>query len=328
MQRNFNTGQEVKFADFNAITYAIEKQLYETLLPNIFKSGVDDAFFGSGFLVSRTDADTVSVAAGLGFQRDSTQTSPQTKLRPLYRSGAVSVDINAAHATLPRIDIISVKSNVATELSETRNFKDETTRVITSESMVVQKAWQADVLYTAGIAAGSPAAPATPTGYVKIAEIYVTAVTGIAATGALTDSRTRIPIGGYGKQYDAVVGLASNSKTTHSTLAAAVAAVAAGGSILVADSEALAATVVVATNNVEIVLAPGVVISNNGAGTGISITGTGCRIKGGKISGFTTAISIALAAIPSLIGEIRFASNTTDINDLSGSGTTYALIQE
>lgn len=191
-RRNFNDGQEVKLEDLNAITYAVERQVFERLLP-YFTSHTDDAFFEGSFLVSRVDSNTVSVAAGLGFQRDNTKFSPNTKLMPLYLGTATNVDITAPHATLNRYDIVCVKAAVADELTETRKFKDEETQAISDENMVVQQDWEAEILVVAGTASGSPSAPATPSGYIKIATILVTAVTGIAASGDVTDNRTTMP---------------------------------------------------------------------------------------------------------------------------------------
>lgn len=190
-RRNFNDGQEVLLEDLNAITYAIERQIYERLLPYL-NANLDDAFFEGSFLVSRTDADTVSIAAGLGFQRDNSLLSPATRLMPIYSSGAQPINIDAADPTDPRIDIICVKSDVTDELTESRNFKDADDSSVTPQDMVIQKDWASDVVYVAGTADPSPSAPATPAGYIKIATITVTAVTGIAADSDVTDNRKSI----------------------------------------------------------------------------------------------------------------------------------------
>ena len=192
-RRNFNDGQEVRLEDLNAITYAIERQVYERLLP-YFNFDLDDSFFEGSFLVSRTDADTVAIAAGLGFQRDNSLLSPNTRLMPIYSAVTQSVDINSAHATNPRIDIVCVKSDVADELTESRNYKDVEDDSVTPQDMVVQTDWSSDVLYVAGTPAGSPTAPATPAGYIKIATIAVTAVTGIVASTDVTDNRKAVHI--------------------------------------------------------------------------------------------------------------------------------------
>jgi hypothetical protein len=188
-RRYFNDGQEVRIADLNSITYALERQLYERLLP-YFNARLDDAFIEGSFAVTRVDANTVSIAAGLGFQRDNTKISPDTKLMPIFLANTSSIDITAADATNPRIDIVCVKSDVADELQEQRKIKSAEDSTVSLQDVYVQKDWSSEITIVAGTPAGSPAAPATPAGYIKIATIAVTAVTGIAAASDVTDNRT------------------------------------------------------------------------------------------------------------------------------------------
>jgi hypothetical protein len=65
--------------------------------------------------------------------------------------------------------------------------------------MIIQKDWEADVVITAGTPHASPSVPSTPAGYIKIAEVLVTAVTGIASSGDVTDTRSSMPSMSYSK---------------------------------------------------------------------------------------------------------------------------------
>lgn len=204
-RRNFSENQEVKFADLNSITYALERQFYDRILRQIVS--VDQSgFWKSGFFVTRTDSDTISVASGVGYQIDNGQSSPQPVGRPIVSLAAQTLDIEAPDATNDRIDIVVTRSDLADEISENRRFKDESTDVITEVSTVVQRDWSNDTMIVTGTPAGSPSAPSVPSGYIKIAEVYVTAVTGIAATGAITDSRFILTIIGDGGSEDTVPG--------------------------------------------------------------------------------------------------------------------------
>lgn len=330
-RRVFNDGQEILIEDLNAIAKCLERDLYERVIHRMLGQ-VDDAFFEGSFKVSRTDADTISVAAGVGFQRDNAQSSPESKLRLVYRSSATSKDVTAAHATLHRIDVVSVKAALVDEITESRRFKDAITDAITDEDMVVQSEWEADIVVTAGTPGASPSAPATPAGYIKIAEVYVTASSGIAASGAITDFRTRFnqakPAG-----YDAVVG--SSAFCTHDTLAAAIAAASAGWKILVTENQTLSSTVTISgLNNIEIHAKPGVTFSKGSSNAlGIDIDNCdGCRLMGLRFADFSTAgdkaLRIKANSDYNFVRDCRFNSCDTEIDDLSSTSSILGNITE
>jgi hypothetical protein len=195
-RRKFSDGVEAKYEDLNAITYALERQFYDRIIRQMVSNDVT-GFWKSGFLVSRTDSDTISVAAGIGIQIDNTQISPQAEGRPVVSLAAQSLDITAPDGSNDRIDIVVTKSDLVNEISEDRRFKDEDTDVITEESTWVQEDWSNDTMIVEGTPAGSPVAPAVPSGYTKIATLYVTQTTGMASD-AVTDNRTVLTIIGDG----------------------------------------------------------------------------------------------------------------------------------
>lgn len=187
-RRQFNDGMEIIENDFNKISAASEKELLDRVAFHLGQEQ-ENFCFGSGLLVTRTDADTISVAAGVGVQTDSSQVDPEPKKRLMVLEGAVSKDLTAAHATLGRIDLVCIKAARAVVESESRNFKDVDTGDVTSTSFDVENDWEADVLIVDGTPSGSPAAPSTPAGYIKIAELAITAVSGLGSNG-VTDTRT------------------------------------------------------------------------------------------------------------------------------------------
>jgi hypothetical protein len=132
--------------------------------------------------------------------------------------------------------------------------------------------------------------------------------------------------------FQAVVG--STPGCTHATLAAALAdaAVTAGSRILVTASEAINTMVSISKTNVLVEFQPGVTFSKGAAAKGIQLNASGVRIRGGRFSGFNggadKAIEVAAGANYCLISECRFASNTTDIDDLNGGTASFGLITE
>lgn len=194
MRRVFNEGQEIVYQDFDRISLAVMRTLNDRVLFEMLQKK-ENAFFGDGLKVSYVGATSVSVAAGLGFQTDNTQTSPTPTKRLLYRGSSTSLNLEAPDASDDRIDIVCVRFAEANEISESRKFKDATSGVISNQSFTVQKDEQAEFLVVAGTPNASPVAPATPAGYIKIATLAVTAVSGLAGSGAVTDNRSVMPVG-------------------------------------------------------------------------------------------------------------------------------------
>jgi hypothetical protein len=113
--------------------------------------------------------------------------------------------------------------------------------------------------------------------------------------------------------YSAIVG--SSSFATHPNLAAALgdAAVLAGSKILITENATINTTITISKANIALDFLPGVTLTNGTAGTGVSVEAAGCRIKGGRFSGFSTAISIASGHQYNFVTECRFASCTTEV---------------
>lgn len=221
-RRFFSDGQEIVFEDFNAISSATQREFYDRILYNMLLQ-TENAFFGDGFLTTFSTSTSVSVAAGVGLQRDNTQVSPEPELRVLYRPDPVTVNLAAADLSNDRIDIIVVKAAIVTEISATRKFKNATTTVISNETLPLQKDWEALVEVVAGTPGITPSVPSTPSGYIKIAELYVTTATGMSGSGAVTDKRSLMPVGGDATiDTSAYVRLPQSAATAFSALFASI----------------------------------------------------------------------------------------------------------
>lgn len=331
MRVQANDGQEITFEDFNKILQLVEKTSHERLLYH-FVDKQSEGFFQDSFFTDYIDATHVSVRAGIGVQNDGTQISPETTRRLLYRSASATLVLSAADPTNPRKDIVVVKHNRATTLSQSRQVKDFITNIVAPQTLVVETDWLADLLVVAGTPAPSPSEPAVPSGYIKIAVVTVPAVTGPTSQSNIADSRVLMPIlenikidtsgfvsvptkavgtklktvlseldalGVAASQtllmYDAIVGSALGC--THSTLPSAITSVSPGGRILVTENITINTAIAIAKANLEIHLKPGVVLSKGSAATGIDVqaAGAGFNIHGGKMSGFSAGGDKAIA---------------------------------
>jgi hypothetical protein len=194
MRRNWQDGVEIVLEDLNSISSAMERMFYDKVIYELLNRS-ENAFFDDSFSVLYSGATSIVIKKGLGFQSDVGQTNPEPEKRPLLRLVDVNKSLNIPHATQDRIDIVVVKAVLVNDLSDTRKYKDAGSGTITNETVVTQKTWEAEISVVPGTPSGSPTPPATPTGYIKIAECYVFAVSGLSGQDDITDSRTIIPIG-------------------------------------------------------------------------------------------------------------------------------------
>lgn len=294
----------------------------------------DNAFFQDGFKVLYQDLDTVTIKAGLGFQSSATTTKEPVK-KPLYLSADVNQNINTPDSSNPRIDIISVKWNREDSETENRKVKDEFTDEVSNEDLTVSTDWKADILYTAGTPAGSPVAPATPVGYIKIATIAVAASTGIASQSSITDNRSPLPfctstsVTGS-QEWDAVVGDISQLGVTHEDLKSALDNAEDGWKILVLQDETVDTTPVVLNNDVEVHFKRGVTFTRGASTIGLQVDGNDCKIVNARLKDFSTGgdngIKVSVGALRTVMDTPRFKDcAATKINDLGTQ--TYVNVE-
>ena len=159
----FNNGEEIVQQDFNDMHKLIEQEYNDDFLYRLFQNS--DGFIADSFKVTFVSPTLVDIQDGRGFQYDATITDPkEPKYRPIDLDTITSQAINAAHATLPRIDIIAVKHERTVTTTALRKFKDALLLTISNVLFDKVDKYTADIVYLAGTPAGSPVAPATPTG--------------------------------------------------------------------------------------------------------------------------------------------------------------------
>lgn len=190
MRTVFNDGQEITYQDLSAIVARGMGEIYDRSLYELMgrQQGI---VFGDSFLVTNVNGTTSKVKLGNGMQYDSSQTDPEPKTRPLYVAADTNVSHTAADSSHNRIDIICIQAALAAAITGTRNYKDPSSGAVTTASMTLANDWASALVVTAGTPGVSPVVPSTPAGYIKLAEVLVTASTGISGGTAYTDKRPR-----------------------------------------------------------------------------------------------------------------------------------------
>jgi hypothetical protein len=187
---NFTDGIELVVGDMNKMVTLAEQNLSDYVLKQLFQNQ-SDLFFNDSFKVIRNSNTAVNVSAGLGwvYQTQINSAEAENRFVVLESSAGLSVTPDAA---LNRIDIVVIEPSIADGDTESRRTKSSDFGAVTNENRVVTKAYGATISIVQGVPAASPVAPAIPAGKVKIAEILVTAITGIINQAAITDSRNTV----------------------------------------------------------------------------------------------------------------------------------------
>lgn len=193
-QRNFSDGQELIYEDFNAIPKALLRSVYDQFAYELSqrKSSV---FFEDSLKVTFGSASSVIVKKGLGFMLDTSVASPDHQYKPLVVEVDLTVSLPAPDNSFGRKDLVCATWLLEDELTALRKFKNASTFVITNQTFVLQQKYTKVITVVQGVASASPVAPSVPTGYVKLAELQISAVTGLINAAAITDSRSLMPIG-------------------------------------------------------------------------------------------------------------------------------------
>lgn len=194
-KQQFNDGQELVFEDFNTLQSRQQKELYDRLAYELIQR-TENSFFSDSLQVGYISSTSVSVNAGLGFGTNASPDANSPEKEPIYKAANATVNLTAPDGVNDRIDLIVCKAALVDGDVESRKFKNASTSVITNESLTISKEWDAEIIAVDGTPAGSPVAPAVPAGYIQLAELLVSAVTGLSGSGAVTDSRNTMPLGG------------------------------------------------------------------------------------------------------------------------------------
>jgi hypothetical protein len=192
-QNTFSDGQEIIYQDLNDLQTHVRSELYDRVIYHMLqKQGL--GFFQDAFYVDYQNSSSVSVRAGAGFQLDNTQVDPEPQRRLFFLASASIQTLASPDGTNNRIDLIVAKALRATTVSASRNFKDAITGTISAQSTPLQDDWLSTLQVVTGTPSGSPVAPATPSGFVVVAQVLVHAISGVASQGDITDERVIIPV--------------------------------------------------------------------------------------------------------------------------------------
>jgi hypothetical protein len=305
-----NPYEQIVYDDLNNIQMVMHQSVQERFLYNLLQQ--QNGVLGSSFLPSKASSLTVNLNAGSAFYYDSTQTGYEPKYREIYSSTALTATISTPHATLPRWDIVCIAPQTSITATAQRYVKTGGTGPIVQQTINKISENTVSLQVVAGTPNASPTVPATPAGYIKLSEVYVTAVSGIVNASDVWDRRTVLL-----PAMPKVLGdrwVAPSGLGTDMTLAAAIAALPSGGIITLGENVSLGSSSTTINNsNILIQARPGVTLS--GTGTGLVIAASYTRIRGVRFSGFSTAISISNTYNTNFITECSFASCTNEVVD-------------
>ena len=122
MRQNFNELQEITSDDLNRVSSRNQRFLMDTIIQNIL-GNPPDGFFQNSFLVTRVSAVEVTIRAGLGIHLLSSEAYEPTR-RPILLEANSTQIISTPDASNDRYDIVSVKSDLIDDVSESRKFKE------------------------------------------------------------------------------------------------------------------------------------------------------------------------------------------------------------
>lgn len=194
-RQNWEDGSEIVKQDLNNSPIGLQREFYDRVVYELIQRA-EDSFFGDSFLCQFSAANAIIINKGVGFQTDLTQVNPEPTKRLLYLDADFTQNLDAPDSVNDRIDIVCVKATVVDSLTASRKYKDATPAgTVTTQTLVVQKDWEPEILLVQGVAAISPSVPATPSGYIKIAELYQNAAVGLSGAGDVDDKRSLMPLG-------------------------------------------------------------------------------------------------------------------------------------
>lgn len=185
----WNTGESIGATDLERMGQIASQSLFHTLA-RFFRNNTGDpqsGFFGDDCLVSAVGGLDVQVAAGLGLIYDAAESDGyDTHYKPIVVAAADVQTLAAHDPSNPRIDLVALAPATADEDSQTDQVKDPGTGAVSSQSINKRVRHSYALQVVQGTPAASPSAPATPAGYLAVAEVTVP-----AGAGALTVADAR-----------------------------------------------------------------------------------------------------------------------------------------
>jgi hypothetical protein len=129
------------------------------------------------------------------------------------------------------------------------------------------------------------------------------------------------------REYDAITGAGAGA--THADLTAVLAdgGIGSNAKVLCTVPEVLTATIDLTKSGMHIVFTPAAIFSDGGAGTGLKVSADRVTLENGRFTGFTKAIEIAVGSDYTWVKGSRFASNTTEIDDLASTSQLNVMVE-
>lgn len=190
-QFKINEFEKVGSEDFNDIQLAIHQSIYEKTLYPLFKK--QNGFVGDGFKVDRDNLLNVTVKAGRGFMFDGSQVGNESKYRALQLVEDLNLTVGIGiwpvePVANKRIDILVVRPHREVTLQSERFIRTGGIGPVVAQSVdkIIEDLYEIDVV--TGVVDVAPSAPATPSGWLKIAEVELNS-TGIVDGSKVTDTR-------------------------------------------------------------------------------------------------------------------------------------------
>lgn len=211
----FNDGEALDFNDLNNIQRYLRCQAWDEAFALQIKTASALSFqerrgvlpdtthcyaIGGGYIhAGGSNRQLISVAGLIGQSLAAVAPNGTDAQFLTYYLGDSEIDVTTAvgDATNPRIDIVCVKlSYEAADAgdNESRDIQDATTLVLSSSTLVKKRKVKMQSQLVAGTPAGSPAEPAVPAGYVKLAAVVVPATHNTTHDWSANGRDYRMPI--------------------------------------------------------------------------------------------------------------------------------------
>ena len=187
-RQHWSDGQEITEEDLNDVSIRLERQFYRFMFHVLNKQ--ENAFFPDSFVVSKTSGDdySITVSGGIGVQKTEADFLPIHGTEQEQR-----VQINANQQ---RKDIVIVRSVIIDEDRGVRSFKNLNTDLLEDRNLLIAETWGNMLSVVAGVESASPFPPATPNGWVEIAELTVNPQGHADGSGVvdIVDTRNIFPV--------------------------------------------------------------------------------------------------------------------------------------
>lgn len=190
-----NTLEKVLSTDLNNLSRAMQfdlQNLFKGLLLDQNTGSAKSGFIDGFDLVQSTPANMiVTLKAGRGFQVEGTAGSYVSDYRFFRLDADYPITIAAAHATLPRIDLIQIKHATQQREQQSRDVFNEVTNQFGDSNIYKREVPYIDTvaIYKQGSPAAQPLFPTLDTGYIAAWYVLVPAAAITIADQNMIDAR-------------------------------------------------------------------------------------------------------------------------------------------